>query len=224
VSDHKESEEQPELLEQMIRNEPPPTAQAKAKYVDDYIAKLHAIRQAHSDDPLLASERTLSASKAFVAGLSPPGSFGPADLFAPLMEVVLALHWGASLDKTALFKCTPNRGKGRPPTPPTLMLGQARAAAVVTMLMEGGLSKRQAAELVAGRLQRAGLSFDRVNANPRNTVEYWRDEAMRPGLMNVAYLDAITKLRARITPENAGSRQQILLKALDELVTQGVFE
>jgi hypothetical protein len=75
VSDHKESEEQPELLEQMIRNEPPPTAQAKAKYVDDYIAKLHAIRQAHSDDPLLASERTLSASKAFVAGLSPAGQF-----------------------------------------------------------------------------------------------------------------------------------------------------
>jgi hypothetical protein len=104
------------------------------------------------------------------------------------------------------------------------VLGQAYAAAVVTMLMEGGLAKEDAAQLVAGRLQRAGVGFDRVNVNPRNTVEYWRDEAKAPGRMNVAYLDGLTKLRARITPENAGSRQQVLLKALDQLVEQGLFE
>jgi hypothetical protein len=132
------------------------------------------------------------------------------------MELVLALHWGASLEKTALIKCAPSRGKGRPPTPPAKMLGRARAAAVVTMLMEGSLAKEDAAQRVAGRLQRAGVKFDRANANPRNTVEYWRDEAMAPGPMNVAYRDALTKLRARINPENAGSAQQVFLKALDD--------
>jgi hypothetical protein len=207
----------------MIRNRPPQTAQAKAKYVDDYIAKLHAIRQAHSDNPLLASERTLSATKAFVAGLSPPGSFGPADLFTPFMEVILALKWGASLEKTTLFKCTPTRGKGRPPSPPALVLGQAYVAAIVTMLMEGDLPKEDAARRVAGRLQRAGVSFDRANANPTNNVKEWCKEAETPGPMNVAHSDALIRLRARINPENAGSAQQSLLKALDELVAQGLF-
>jgi hypothetical protein len=42
--------------------------------------------------------------------------------------------------------------------------------------------------------------------------------------MNVAYRDALLKLQARITPENAGSRQQVLLKVLDELAAQGLFE
>lgn len=211
-------------LAKLIRDGPPPTTEAKAKYVDEYMAELRAIAQAHSDDPLLASERVLSASMALAAGLSPPGSSGPADLFTPLMEVVLALQWGASLDKTALFKSTPGRGKGRPPTPPALKLGQARAAAVVTMLMEAGLTKHDAVQRVAGRLERAGISFDRANANPANTVEYWRAEAMRPGPMNVAYLDALTKLQARITPDNTGSAQQVFMKALDELVAQGLFE
>jgi hypothetical protein len=223
VSDREEDEEQPDFLENIIGG-PPTTAEAKAKYVDEYLAKLHAIRQAHSDDPLRASERTLSATTAFVAGLSPPGSFGPADLFRPLLEVVLSLQWGASLDKTTLFKCAPSRGRGRPPTGPSLMLGQARVAAIATMLMEGGLPRRDAARLVAGRLERLGVRFDRSNADPVNTVEYWRDEAMGQDFPNTAYRDALTKLQAIITPENAASRQQVLLRALDDIVAQGAFE
>ena len=161
---------------------------------------------------------------AFVAGLSPPGSSGPADLFTPLMEVVLALQWGASLDHTALLKSTPNRGKGRPPHHPALVLGRARAAAVIEMLMKGGLREEDAAQMVAGRLERAGVKFDHTKASPHSTVKGWRKVAMGYGPMSDAYRDGLVKLQARITPQNVASRQQVLLKALDELVAQGLFE
>jgi hypothetical protein len=35
----------------------------------------------------------------------------------------------------------------------------------MTMLMKGGLAKEDAAQMVAGRLERAGVKFDRARAN-----------------------------------------------------------
>lgn len=218
-----ESEDQLHPFDELVADGPPATPEELTEFVSGYLLSLGAIATVFAATPAVAAQHALEATTRLIAGLSPAGSAGPVHLFAPLLEVLQALQTGASLDKTALFKCTPSRGKGRPPTPPAKMLGQARAAAVVTMLMEDGLAKQDAVQRVAGRLQQAGITFDRANANPTNTVEYWRAEAMAPGLMNVAYRDALMKLRARITPENAGSRQQIVLKALDELVAQGLF-
>jgi hypothetical protein len=56
------------------------------------------------------------------------------------------------------------------------------------------------------------------------TVKGWRKVAMGYGHMSDAYRNGLVNLQARITPDNVASRQQVLLKALDELVAQGLFE
>jgi hypothetical protein len=135
------------------------------------------------------------------------------------MEVLLARQTGASLDKTVLFKAARRRGKGRPPGRPALVLMKARAAAVMTLLMESGTPEKKAARLVANRLQRAGVKFDRANANPINNIKRWRSEAEGDDRspMALAYRDALTRLRAIITPESSPGAQQTLLKKVDEL-------
>src|SRR5512134_3721304 len=100
----RQRDEKPDLLDEMIRNGPPPTLEAIAAHVADYIVALEAIEEECTDDPLLAAERTIRATKCLIAGLSPAGSPGPAHLFAPFMEIILALKTGASPAKTTLFK------------------------------------------------------------------------------------------------------------------------
>ena len=217
----RKEDEKPDLLEQMIRNGPPATVEAIAVHAVDYMVALEAIEQECADDPQLTAKRTIYATKCLIAGLSPPGSSGPAHLFAPLMEIILALETGASPAKTMLFKAARRRGGGRPPDSPARVIAKAKAAAVMTMLTESGLPDEKAARLVANRLQRAGVRFDRRDANPTNNVSEWLKEAKGLGEkpMNLAYRDALYRLRALI--KNSDSARQALLKAVDELA--GLF-
>lgn len=206
-------------LEQLIRSEPSSTLEEAGERAVVYIAGLDEIARVNADHPLRAAEEALVLTTRLIASLSPAGSAGPAHLFGPLMEIILALGTGASPSKTTLFKAARYRRGGRPPDPRGRVLGEARAAAVMTMLMRGGLPEKDAARLVANRLKRAGVKFDRSNANPINNVKEWRSKAEGHGHkpMILAYRDALDRLLARITPENSGSVQQVLLEAVDEL-------
>jgi hypothetical protein len=96
------SEESAELdpTEEAIRSEPPSTLAEAGEHVNAYIEKLNAIAKTHANDPLKATEESLCLAMRLVARLSPAGSSGPAYLFRPPLEVILALGMGASPDET----------------------------------------------------------------------------------------------------------------------------
>jgi hypothetical protein len=78
----------------MIRNEPPPTADAIAEHVADYMVALEEIEETRADNPLLAAEKTIRTNICLIAGLSPAGSPGPADTHLALLEAVQEMRRG----------------------------------------------------------------------------------------------------------------------------------
>lgn len=213
-----------DLLEQMIRNEPPPTLEAIAEHVVDYMVALEAIEEERADDPLLAAERTIRATMCVVAGLSPAGSPGPAHvLFEPLLEAVMEMRMGV---QPSLTRHAPPPERFSHPAAPHVILGRALAAAVMSLLIDHGMRRKDAMRKVAQRLQRAGVEFPRRNADPPGTVDYWRKQAKNPRgqePLHLAYREHYQQLAFRQSQVRPEARQELLLRALDKGVALGLF-
>ena len=220
----REDEETPDLLEQMICNEPPPTSDAIAERVADYIAALAAIEETRADDPLLAAERTIRADMCLIAGLSPAGSPGPADTHLALLEAVMQMSMGV---RPSLMRHAPLPDPASHPAAPHIVLGRALAAAVMSLLMESGMKRKEAMRTVARQLQRAGVEFPRRNADPSGTIDYWRRQAKDPRgrePIHQAYRETHKQLAFRQTLVRPEARHELLLRALDKGVARGMFD
>jgi hypothetical protein len=210
-------------LEELICDGPPPTLAAIGEFALGYIAALEAIAEAHADDPLLAAQEALRATMRLSAGLSPPGSPGPAHvLLAPVLEAVLEMRTGTP---PSLLRHAPPRNPASHPSAPHIILGRALAAAVMSLLMEQGVRRADAMRLVARRLQRAGVEFRGRNANPPHTIDGWREQAKDPyrGSIHDAYREMHQQLVFRQTMVRPETRKELLLRALDEGVARGLF-
>jgi hypothetical protein len=119
-----ENEKPPDLLEQMIRNGPPPTLDALAEHVADYMATLAEIEETRADNPLLAAERTIRANMCQIAGLSPAGSPGPAATQLALLEAVMQMRMGV---RPSLMRHAPPPDPASHPTAPHIVLGRPAA-------------------------------------------------------------------------------------------------
>jgi hypothetical protein len=210
-------------LDEAIRTGPPDSMAGIGEYAVGCMAALEAIAEVHADDPLRAAQEGLCAIMRLIAGLSPPGSSGPAHvLFAPLLEAVLQMRMG---EPPSMLRYGPPRHPSSRPSPPHIILGRAVAAAVVSLLIEEGVRAADAAQLVARRLKRGGAEFRRRDSNPVRTVEHWREQA-RGGdePLQQAYRWIYAQLAERIAPAPPEARQELLLRALAQGVDQGMYE
>lgn len=210
-------------LDEAIRGGPPDSLAGIGEYAVGYVAALEAIAEAHADDPLRAAQPAICATMRLIAGLSPPGTSGPAQiLFASLLEAVLEMRTG---EPPSLLRYGPPRHPSSRPSPPHIILGRAVAAVVMSLLMKEGVLRADASRLVARRLQRAGVDFRRREGNPVRTVEHWREQASGADeSVQQAYRWIYEQLTAVIAPARPEARQELLLRALDQGVAQGMYQ
>jgi hypothetical protein len=214
-------------LDELIHGGPPETRAGVLVILAAYRAVLAEIEERYDDDPLDAMQQWIEAEMRFHAAFAPPGSPGPSKVTAALMEAVLQMQRG---EPPSLLRFGPPRHPTRHPSPPHIVLVRALAAAVVSLLMAGGVRKRDAAGLVAGELKRIGIRSRTQDRNPAAWAKRWRDVATDPlgqDPIHVAYREWCACLLNVVAaaPATPGGRQAALLRALAEGVRRaGVTE
>jgi hypothetical protein len=136
--------------------------------------------------------------------------------FVRMQEALLDLEKGVTAPMLQAEKHSGADASGR-------VIVKATAAAIVSVLMEAGRSREEAATQVAMRLRRDGAKVGRLTTESWRTVAAWRDQATKAAknqtaLFGHVYTDCVDNMLP--LPQGEPEREQSCRAALEWLTLQ----